>query len=149
MPYTYTYPRPALTVDCLIFYPYNNQWHILLIQRKNEPFAGQWAFPGGFVDMEETLEQAAARELQEETGLSGISLKQLHTFSEPGRDPRGHTVSVCFYGFTNTNNNQAQAADDARQAEWFPLSALPALAFDHSHIIRYAKAAIPWPKAGQ
>ena len=98
MSFTYKYPRPALTVDSLIFFKDNSDIKILLIQRGNPPFENSWAFPGGFVDMNETLEQAAARELAEETGLTKIELKQFKAFSTLGRDPRGHTVSMVFKG---------------------------------------------------
>ena len=96
MAYTYKYPRPALTVDAAVFRKTGTGFEILLIQRNNPPFEGGWALPGGFVDMDETLEDAIIRELQEETSLTDVTLKQLHAFSTPGRDPRGHTISVIF-----------------------------------------------------
>ena len=98
MSYTYDYPRPALTVDAVVFRKTTKQLEVLLIQRKHYPFEGMWALPGGFVEMEETVEQAVVRELEEETSLKIEGLKQLHTFSELGRDPRGRTISVTFYG---------------------------------------------------
>ncbi len=135
--YTYKYPRPALTVDIIIARNINSGLEILLIQRLNPPFKDQWALPGGFVDMNETLEQAAARELAEETGLASINLKQFKAYSEPGRDPRGHTISVVFTGLL-INNSKVKAGDDAKNANWFNINKLPALAFDHSQIISEA-----------
>jgi 8-oxo-dGTP diphosphatase len=110
---------------------------LLLIERGNEPFKGCWALPGGFLEMEEDLETCAARELQEETGLTGISLHQLYAFVEPHRDPRHRTISIAFWGFDDTQR-QAIGSDDAAQAKWFALDALPSLAFDHELIIQKA-----------
>lgn len=104
-----------------------------------------WALPGGFVDMEETLEQAALRELAEETGLKGIGLEQLHAFSEPGRDPRARTISVVFFGFARSGNDRVQAMDDAAEAGWFGLDGLPPLAFDHEYILEVALGRINRP----
>lgn len=132
--YTYKYPRPALTVDIIVIRETNQKKEILLIQRLNLPFKDQWALPGGFVDMDETLEQAAVRELEEETGLTDISLKQFKAYSEPGRDPRGHTISVVFTGLL-TVDSRVKAGDDAKSASWFNVDNLPLLAFDHSQII--------------
>jgi len=132
--YTYKYPRPALTVDIIVIRKTNNKKEILLIQRLNSPFKDQWAFPGGFVDMDETLEDAAARELEEETGLSKINLNQFKAYSEPGRDPRGHTISVVFTG-SLTDISKVKAGDDAKSANWFNIDNLPLLAFDHNKII--------------
>ena len=133
--HTYKYPRPSLTVDIAVLKGKENQYEILLIRRKFNPFAGMWALPGGFVDMDETVETAAARELFEETNLSGVELKQFHVFSEVDRDPRGRTVSVVFTGFVN-QNVKIKAKDDAKEVRWFTLDALPELAFDHEKIIR-------------
>jgi 8-oxo-dGTP diphosphatase len=138
MPYTYRYPRPALTVDCVIFGVDEEDLKVLLIQRKQHPFAGWWAFPGGFVNVGETPEQAAKRELEEETGLAGVDLEQLHTFGEPDRDPREHVVSVVHYGLVNIRGRRIRAADDARNAGWFPVLDPPSLAFDHAKILRMA-----------
>jgi len=138
MPYTYEYPRPALTVDCIVFGLDDEELKVLLIQRKNEPFAGRWALPGGFVDVGETPEQAARRELEEETGLANVSLEQLYTFGEPNRDPREHVVSVAHYALVNVADTRVRAADDARQAAWFPVRKPPPLAFDHAKILRMA-----------
>jgi 8-oxo-dGTP diphosphatase len=124
-------------VDAMVFRRTSQGMQILLIERKKEPFRGQWAFPGGFVDMDETVEQAVVRELQEETGLTDIQLKQYHTFSAVDRDPRGRTVSVVFYGFAGSNA-KPKASDDAARACWHHLNQLPKLAFDHQQILREA-----------
>ena len=137
MQFCYEYPRPALTVDCIILKKEENDIELLLIQRAQEPFKGKWALPGGVVDEDETTEKAAERELTEETGIRTQNLKQLHTFSEPDRDPRGRTVSVVYYAFVE-RNILTKAGDDAAKAEWFPINKLPELAFDHSEIIKYA-----------
>lgn len=138
MPYTYEYPRPALTVDAVIISGKGKNAEVLLISRDKPPYEGQWALPGGFVEMEETVEEAVKRELQEETGLQGIILRQLHAFSKLGRDPRGRTVSVTFYGFTDSKTACVKASDDARDAAWFRIDNLPDLAFDHREIMDYA-----------
>ena len=135
--YTYKYPRPALTVDIIITRNIDSGLEILLIQRLNPPFKDQWALPGGFVDMNETLEQAAARELAEETGLTDMDLKQFKAYSDPNRDPRGHTISVIFTG-SLTFDSKIIARDDAKNANWFSIYKLPSLAFDHSQIISEA-----------
>jgi 8-oxo-dGTP diphosphatase len=136
MPYTYEYPRPALTVDCVIFgYDGRNQLKVLLIQRAKDPFKDQWALPGGFVDMDEDLEKAALRELEEETGVRDVFIEQLYTFGNPGRDPRGRVVSVAYYALVNLEKHPVKAASDARNVEWFEINSLPQLAFDHDDII--------------
>jgi len=136
--YTYKYPRPSLTVDISVFKEIENQHELLLIKRKNPPFAGMWALPGGFVDMDETVETAAKRELYEETNVSGVNLEQFHVFSEIDRDPRGRTVSMVFIGFVK-EQQKVKAKDDAAEASWFKLSKLPQLAFDHARIIQMIK----------
>jgi 8-oxo-dGTP diphosphatase len=139
MPYTYDYPRPALTVDAVVFREHEGKHEVLLIQRKHYPFEGMWALPGGFVDMDETVEEAVARELEEETCLQKVKLELLHVFSAIGRDPRGRTVSVTFFGTTETTNFSVKAGDDAADAQWFPLDKLPALAFDHIEAVEMAR----------
>ncbi len=134
MAYTYKYPRPAVTVDMLIFRKTGHELQLLLIQRKHEPFQGLWAVPGGFVDMDETLEEAARRELQEETGLQNIALKQLRAYSAPDRDPRHRTISIAFTGML-PDDQPIRAGDDAQKARWFSLHKLPPLAFDHAQIV--------------
>ncbi len=138
MSYTYDYPRPALTVDAVVFRKTSNRLEVLLIQRNNYPFAGMWALPGGFVEMEETIEEAVARELEEETTLKVEGLKQLHTFSELGRDPRGRTISVTFYGTTSFENSKVTGGDDAADAKWFSINEIPRLAFDHISAVQMA-----------
>ena len=137
MNFTYKYPRPALTVDAAVFHKGETKTEVLLIQRKNPPFQGGWALPGGFVDMDETLETAVHRELFEETGLKNIVLRQMHAFSTPGRDPRGHTISVVFWGMLE-DEQTAKAGDDAQYADWFDLDNLPKLAFDHKDVVEMA-----------
>ncbi len=137
MAYSYAYPRPSLTVDAAVFKKMGQVLEILLIQRKNDPYKGKWALPGGFMDMDETLEQAAHRELAEETGLKGISLEQLHAFSALDRDPRGRTVSVVFWSLLE-HDRKIMPGDDARDASWFSVTRLPELAFDHLEIIQMA-----------
>lgn len=126
-----------VTVDAVIFRKIINGHELLLIKRKNDPFKGKWALPGGFVDENEDLADAAKRELQEETGLILDNLQQLGAFGKPGRDPRSHTVSVVYTGFAD-ENTEAVAADDADEAKWFSITALPELAFDHADIINSA-----------
>ena len=138
MSYTYEYPRPALTVDCVVFGIDEEDLKVMLIQRDLEPFAGTWALPGGFVHMEESLEVAARRELEEETGLKDVFLEQLFTFGRPDRDPRGRVVSVAYVALVNILEHQVQARTDARDAAWFPIVDPPALPFDHEQILQVA-----------
>ncbi len=135
MTYTYDYPRASVTVDIVVFCKFDDRWKVLLIQRANPPFAEKWALPGGFIEMEETLTQSAVRELQEETGIENVAIEQFKTYGDPGRDPRGRTVSVVFFGFTGLDNADAKGADDAKNADWFALDNLPDLAFDHNKIL--------------
>lgn len=139
MSYTYEFARPALTVDAVVFGLDDGDLKVLLIQRDLEPFAGAWALPGGFVREGEGLDAAVRRELEEETGLSRVFLEQLYTFGEPGRDPRGHTVTVAYYALVKLSDHRVKAATDARDAEWFPASKTPRLAFDHGRILAAAR----------
>lgn len=125
-----------LTVDALIFSASANGEYVLLVKRKNEPFKGQWVLPGGFVDDGESLETSAIRELQEETSLKMDNLNQLKAYGDPERDPRGHTVSVAFWGVTNKNEVKVKAASDADKVDWFNLNNLPELGFDHPEILK-------------
>lgn len=136
MPYCYKYPRPSVTADCVLFGFDGEKLNVLLVRRANEPFKGCWAFPGGFMDMDESAEEAALRELREETGIAGVDLVQFHTFSAPGRDPRGRVVTVAFYALVRVLD--AVCGDDAADARWFPLGELPALAFDHDLVLQTA-----------
>ena len=137
MSYTYEYPRAAITVDSIIIRKITDQFELLLIQRDRYPFEGMWALPGGFIEMDETLMEAASRELEEETGLTGIELSQYKAFDKIDRDPRGRTISVVFYGFFEKSTSQIRASSDARDAKWFALINLPELAFDHSEIVEW------------
>lgn len=137
--YRYDYPRPALTVD-IILATFEKQSKVLLIKRNGEPFEGHWALPGGFVEEDETLADAARRELKEETGLVVDDLEQLYTAGDPGRDPRGWTVSVAYLIRIEPKKVKPKAGDDAREVKWFPLDRLPPLAFDHAMILERAKA---------
>ena len=130
MKYTYKYPRASVTVDIAVFCQFSDGQKVLLIQRGNPPFEGSWALPGGFIEMGEKMVGSACRELEEETTLKGIELKQFKTYGDPGRDPRGRTVSVVYYGFTTTENSTVRGGDDANNAGWFPLDNLPELAFE-------------------
>ena len=125
-----------VTVDTLLLASKKGQDHILLIERKNEPFKGDWAFPGGFVEDDEDLEPAARRELQEETGLVVDELTQFKAVGTPGRDPRGRTVTIIFFGAIDSDQmDKAKGGDDAATAKWFPINKLPKLAFDHKEIM--------------
>ena len=140
MSHNYPYPRAALTVDSVVFGFDDAELKVLLIQRAVEPFKGRWALPGGFVRVDETLDEAARRELNEETGLKSVFLEQLYTFGAVHRDPRERIVSVAYYALVKLSEHQAQAATDAADAEWFPITRLPKLAFDHADIVAVALA---------
>lgn len=140
MPYSYQYPRAALTVDCVVFGFDQGALKVLLIQRALEPFKGKWALPGGFVRVEETIDDAARRELAEETGLKNVFLEQLCTFGAVKRDPRERVVSVAHYALVKLSDHAAKAATDAANAEWFPCSKPPKLAFDHDEILAMARS---------
>ena len=135
MPYTSTHPRPSVTTDIALFRRTDVTLEILLIRRRDDPFAGQWALPGGFVEPGETLDEAARREMAEETGIVVETLRQLAAYGAPGRDPRGWTVSVVFWGWLPESDGIAIAGDDATEARWWPVDTLPTLAFDHAEII--------------
>jgi len=138
MTYTYNYPRPAVTADIIILKENNTQQFVLLIERKHPPFEGMWALPGGFLELDETLEEAALRELNEETGITGVELKQFHTFSKVNRDPRHRTITTVFIGYTD-DNISIEAGDDAAKAQWFSMDKLPPLAFDHEDVMEMVK----------
>jgi len=142
MAYTYEYPRPALTVDCVIFGMGESTPKILLIKRAHEPFKGKWALPGGFVDENETVEQAAKRELWEETGVDNVEVTQFRVFSEPGRDPRGWTVAVAHYAKVLISDCKVQAGSDADQAGWIGLEEINEMAFDNAEIIKVARTLV-------
>src|SRR5213595_356513 len=128
--YVYQYPRPALTVDCVVFGFDDGDLKVLLIERALEPFKGKWALPGGFVRVDETIDAAARRELQEEAGLRNVFLEQLYTFGALERDPRERVVSVAYYALVKLAAHKVRAATDARAAAWFGVNDPPSLAFD-------------------
>jgi len=136
MAYTYDYPHFALTVDAVIFSKSAAGLNVLLIRRANEPFKDCWAFPGGFVNIDEVIDIAVYRELEEETNISNVSLTRVDVFDAIDRDPRERTVSVAYYGFINDSNEPVKAGDDAKDAKWFSVNNLPELAFDHSMILK-------------
>jgi len=139
---TRAYERPGLTVDVAVVAPGAGRWRVLLVQRRNPPFAGRWALPGGYVEPYEPLEAAARRELREETGLEPAHLEQVHTFGDPGRDPRGWTISVAHLARVSEEQAaawQPRAASDAADVGWFHLDAPPLLAFDHAEILEFVR----------
>src|SRR5438552_18597695 len=140
MAFTYQYPRAALTVDCVVFGFDEGELKVLLIERALEPFKGRWALPGGFVRVDEALDEAARRELEEEAGLSKVFLEQLYTFGAIDRDPRERVVSVAYYALVKLSDHRVKAATDAANAAWFPISGVPKLAFDHAEILATALA---------
>lgn len=133
MTYTYKYPRPAVTAD-VVAITKEEEPKVLLIQRGNEPYKGCWAFPGGFMEMDETTEECAIRELEEETGLKLDSMVQVGAYSKVDRDPRGRTITIAYLAIVD-GPLSVIAQDDAAKAEWFSINALPALAFDHDEIM--------------
>lgn len=139
MAFTYEYARPALTVDCVIFgLDASSRLKVLLIQRGHDPYGGCWALPGGFVDMDEPLEAAALRELEEETGVKDVFIEQLYTFGTPNRDPRGRVVTVVYFALINLEEHKIGANTDAADVRWYDLNELPELAFDHATILESA-----------
>jgi 8-oxo-dGTP diphosphatase len=138
MPVTYEYPHPAVTVDIVIFTVRNDALKVLLIKRAFEPFQGEWALPGGFVNLDESLEEAARRELAEETGVSGVFLEQLYTFGQPDRDPRERVITVAHFALIPSDKLELRAATDAEGVSWYGIDELPELAFDHPKILKMA-----------
>jgi len=136
---TYRHPRPALAVDCVVFGLDEASLQVLLIQRNIEPFIGKWALPGGFVRIDETVDDAARRELREETGLDHVFLEQLYTIGDLGRDPRDRVVTVAYYALVKPAAHQVKAATDARNVDWYKIDELPNLAFDHAAILERAR----------
>ena len=135
--YTYKYPHPAVTTDCVIFGFDGKELKILLIERGIDPYKGCWAFPGGFMNIDETAEQCAKRELKEETGLEPANIEQFHTFSDVNRDPRERVVTVAFIGLVKQSD--VVGGDDAARAQWFAIKDIPRLAFDHDYILQGAQ----------
>ncbi|MHC4194053.1 MAG: NUDIX domain-containing protein [Planctomycetota bacterium] len=137
--YVYDWPRPMVTVDAVVFGFFKNKVKLLLIKRKKEPFKGRWALPGGFVGIDEELEEAVARELVEEAGLADVELEQMHTFGTVGRDPRGRQITVVFMGIAQKGRTRIRAGDDAAEARWFDIEKLPEdLGFDHDEVAEFA-----------
>jgi 8-oxo-dGTP diphosphatase len=136
--YSYEHPHPAVTTDIVVFTIGDNQLKLLLIRRAYAPHKGKWALPGGFVDIDEGLDEAASRELKEETGVSGVYLEQLYTFGKPKRDPRERVITVAYYALIPSDKMQLQAATDAEAVGWFGMNELPKLAFDHADIVSMA-----------
>ena len=138
--YTYKYPHPSVTTDCVIFGFDGNKLKVLLVERGVGPFKGKWALPGGFLKMDESAEEGALRELKEETGLTGAYVRQFHTFTAPDRDPRERVITIAYYALVRLQD--VQGGDDAAKAQWFSLDEVPALAFDHDQILRKAERAL-------
>jgi 8-oxo-dGTP diphosphatase len=146
-PYCYEYPRPAVTVDIILFTFTDNDLKVLLIERNQPPFAGAWALPGGFVEQDEDLDTAALRELAEETNVSDLYLEQLYTFGQPDRDPRTRVITVSYFALLSAD--QAARLDirgqsDAKEVRWWSMYGLPDLAFDHARILQYALQRLRW-----
>ncbi len=135
--FVYKYPHPAVTTDCVIFGFDGQQLKVLLVERGIEPYKGHWAFPGGFLKMDETADEGALRELKEETGLETAYIEQLGAFSDVKRDPRERVITIAFYALVNIT--EVKGGDDAADARWFRIDDMPLLAFDHDHILRVAQ----------
>ena len=138
--YCYKYPHPSVTTDCVIFGFDGTKLSVLLVKRGVEPYKGRWAFPGGFMNMDESAEEGALRELQEETGLKGAYIRQFHTFTAPERDPRERVITIAYYALVRMQ--EVAGGDDADDARWFTLDEVPQLAFDHDQILRKAQKAL-------
>lgn len=134
--FTYSHPHPAVTTDCVVFGFDGVRLHTLLVERSNEPYKGYWAFPGGFLNIDEAAPDGARRELLEETGLTVSNLEQLGAFTEPDRDPRERVISIAYFSLVRTSD--VVAGDDASKAQWFPINKIPVLAFDHQQIFEEA-----------
>ena len=134
--FCYKYPHPSVTADCVIFGFDGVSIKVLLIQRGIEPFKGKWAFPGGFMKIDETAEECATRELEEETGLKNTTVEQFYTFSDVSRDPRERVITVAHYALVKLS--EVKGGDDAASARWFSMDEVPSLAFDHDRILRMA-----------
>lgn len=142
--YTYKYPHPAVTTDCIVFGFDGTKLNLLLINRGIEPYKGSWALPGGFMKIDETAEQGALRELQKETGVKDIYIEQMQAFTAVDRDPRERVMTIAFMAFVRQEKYEVIAGDDAAKAQWFPVKSLPQLAFDHKEIITLALDKLRW-----
>ena len=138
--YHYKYPHPSVTTDCVIFGFDGTRLNVLIIERGNDPYKGCWAFPGGFLNMDESALEGAKRELYEETGLRDAYIHQFHAFSAPDRDPRERVISIAYFALVRLTD--VKAGDDAAKAQWFPLDEIPPLAFDHDKMLREALKAL-------
>lgn len=138
--YCYKYPHPSVTTDCVIFGFDGAKLKVLLVQRGIEPYKGHWAFPGGFLKMDESAEEGALRELYEETGLEGAYIRQFHAFSAPDRDPRERVITIAYYALVKMQD--VKGGDDAADARWFALDEVPQLAFDHDMMLRMAEQSL-------
>ncbi len=135
--YVYEWPRAMVTTDALVFDLTQGRVRVLLVNRKHDPYQGYWAVPGGFIEMDEELIDSAARELAEETGLTGVVLEQMQTFGTIGRDPRGRQITIVFTGIVEKGADEVQGGDDAAEARWFDIDDLPTnMAFDHADVVR-------------
>ena len=135
--YIYDWPRPMVTVDAAVFTFIKGKAKLLFIKRAKEPYKGKWALPGGFVEIDEELEDAVARELAEESGLTDVPLEQMHTFGKCGRDPRGRQITIVFMGIATKGYKKIKAGDDAAMARWFDIEKLPkGMAFDHNEVVK-------------
>ncbi len=138
------FPKPSVTADIVIFTIQNNELKVLLIKRKLNPFKDKWAIPGGFVRINESLEDAAKRELEEETGVKDVYLEQLYSFGDPERDPRGRVITIAYMALINSEQIKLRAATDASDAQWFSVKKIPVLAFDHKKILEYSLKRLKW-----
>jgi len=138
------YPKPAVTVDIIVFTIQNKELKVLLVKRGIEPFKDKWAIPGGFVKLDESLEEAAKRELHEETGVKDVYLEQLYTFGEPNRDPRERVITITYYALINSDKIKLAASTDVSDVQWFSVKNIPALAFDHKKILDYSLRRLKW-----
>jgi 8-oxo-dGTP diphosphatase len=137
--YIYDWPRPMVSVDAAVFAFFENKTKLLLVNRGNEPFKGKWSLPGGFVEIDEELEEAVARELAEETGLVNVELEQMRTYGNVGRDPRGRQITIVYMGIATEGLNKIKAGDDASEVRWFDIEELPEdMAFDHNKVVKFA-----------
>ena len=138
--YSYKYPHPAVTTDCVIFGFDGAKLKVLLIERGNEPYKGRWAFPGGFLNMDESAEQGARRELMEETGMVAGYMEQFHAFTDPDRNPRERVITIAYYAMCKIQ--EVKGGDDAAKAQWFSIDEIPQLAFDHDRMLHLALSAL-------
>lgn len=138
------FEKPSLTADIVIFTIKEGELKVLLVKRDINPFKGSWALPGGFVRINESLENAAKRELEEETGIKNIYLEQLFSFGDPGRDPRGRVVTVAYMALVNSEEMELRASTDASDAQWFSIKKFPSLVFDHKKILNYSLKRLKW-----